>query len=147
VNEILSRPALVWIIVAAIFALAEMLVPFFGFIFVTGAALIAALVAVWVLKWEVQLIVFGVALMAGLFLLRPRLITRIHKGSTGVPSRTHVLLGKRGVLTEAVHPMILHGRVLVEEQDWAAQADEPLPVGTDVIIEGADGIVLKVRKA
>jgi membrane protein implicated in regulation of membrane protease activity len=146
VNEILSRPALFWILVAALFALAEMLVPFFGFIFASAAAVVAAFTAAWAAGWEIQLIVFSVILVFGVLLLRPRIVSRIHRGSKGVPSRTHELVGKKGILTAPVEPDAAHGRVWVEEQDWAAQAEEPLAAGTEVQVEGSDGIVLKVRK-
>jgi len=65
-------------------------------------------------------------------------------GAGPVPSRTEKLVGQRGVLTEAIDPIRGTGRVNVGGDDWAARADKPLPAGAEVVVDGADGIVLRV---
>ncbi len=134
-----------WLVIAVVLAILEMLVPAFGFIFGTLAALVTAVVALSPLGWTIQLVIFAAVLVFGLLLLRPRLAAKL-KESQGVPSRTESLLGKVGILTEATDPDLRTGRVLVEGQDWAAQASQVIQVNRKVVVEGSDGIVLIVRE-
>jgi len=61
-----------------------------------------------------------------------------------VPSRTAQLLGQRGRVTEPIDAVAGRGRVVVGGDDWAARAEQPLAEGAEVIVDGADGIVLHV---
>lgn len=134
---------LAWLIVAVVAAVIEILTPSFGFIFVSGAALIGLLAAAVGMPWFVQVVLFAIVLLLTLLLLRPYLQKKF--GSFGkVPSRTDRLLGQRGLITERVDPVRGTGRVSVGGQDWAAKGIEVLEEGTEVIIEGADGIRLLV---
>ena len=111
----------IWLIIALIAAIAEILSPTFGLIFVSGAALVALVTALFGAPWFFQLIFFGIALVLCLLFLRPRLNKRF--GSTTIPvSRTERLLGLRGRVTEAIDPVHGTGRVLVFGEDWAAKS-------------------------
>jgi membrane protein implicated in regulation of membrane protease activity len=81
-------------------------------------------------------------LLASLRMLRPRFLSKLD--SQGVPTRTEALVGKPGIVTETVDPNLGTGRVRVLGEDWAAQSDTALPVGTLVHVDGANGIVLNV---
>jgi membrane protein implicated in regulation of membrane protease activity len=129
----LARDKLLWVIFAANASLTA----------ITESEVLAAFVAFAGLGWEFQAILFAATLMAGLFLIRPRLLRRL-EGSAGVPSRTEALRGQAGRVTEAIDPARGIGRVSVGGQDWAARASSPLPAGTEIQVEGADGIVLIV---
>jgi membrane protein implicated in regulation of membrane protease activity len=61
-----------------------------------------------------------------------------------VPSRTDKLVGQRGVVTEAIDPVRGTGRVNAGGEDWAARSEAPLPVGAEIVVDGSDGIVLRV---
>ena len=63
-----------------------------------------------------------------------------------MPSRTEILLGKKGQVTEWIDPVSGKGRVIVEGQDWAAKSEKSILSGQSVLVEGADGIVLQVRE-
>jgi membrane protein implicated in regulation of membrane protease activity len=139
VKEIIDQLPWIWALLAIAFGICEILVPYFGFIFAALAALVAALCAAMHIKWELQVAIFSVVLLLSIFLLRPRLIKRLHATSRGVPSRTGVLFGKRGVVTEV-------GRAEIDGQDWAIQSNDVLESGASVEVIGADGIVLMVRK-
>lgn len=137
-----------WLIVAAVAGVLEMATPgFFGFVFVAVAALLAAAVdALGLGGGALQLAVFGAASLLGLVFLRPRFATRM-AAQGHVPSRTERLVGHHGRVTEAIDPVRGTGRVLVAGEDWAARATHPLPEGVEVLVSGADGIVLLVRSA
>jgi membrane protein implicated in regulation of membrane protease activity len=59
-------------------------------------------------------------------------------------SRTDALLGQRGVVTEPIDPRLGAGRVVIAGNDWAAQAEHALAANTDIVVDGADGLVLHV---
>jgi len=131
-----------WLVAAIVSAIAEILSPRFGYVLVSAAALAGALAAGLGLPVAPQLVLFVVVLLASLALVRPRLLAKL--GAKGVPSRTQALVGKAGVVTEAIDPVIGTGRITVAGQDWAARSVAPVPVGTTVRVDDADGIVLHV---
>src|SRR5438094_7452996 len=114
----IDTPTVAWAILAVAAALVEILLPHFGVIFVSGAAVAAALVA-WIgggLAW--QLLTFAVVSTASLLVLRPRLMSRLD--APGVPSRTQALIGKHGQVTHEINSTLGTGRVIVAGADWAA---------------------------
>lgn len=141
-----TAPVIGWLVLAILAAIVEVLSPFFGFIFVTVAALVAGVLGALGLSVPGQLLVFGVSLFVCLALIRPRLIARIAP-AVGVPSRTDRLLGARGRVVEPIDPIEGTGRVLVDGTDWAARSTLALPVGADIVVCGADGITLEVDRA
>jgi membrane protein implicated in regulation of membrane protease activity len=134
---------LVWIAVAIVAAVVELALPTFGFIFVSAGAVVAAIAAWLGASVTVQVGLLLVVLVASLMLIRPRLMSSL--GSKGVPSRTEALLGKRGRVTQDVNPTLGTGRVNVGGEDWAASSDRLIASGTDIVVKGADGIVLRVN--
>jgi membrane protein implicated in regulation of membrane protease activity len=138
----IDTPTLAWAILAVASALVEILIPHFGVIFVSVAAVASAGVA-WIgggLAW--QFLVFAVVLAASLMVLRPRMMSSLD--APGVPSRTEALVGKRGLVTQDINATLGLGRVIVEGQDWAARSASAISAGREVRVNGADGIVLEV---
>jgi membrane protein implicated in regulation of membrane protease activity len=140
---ILTHLTLTWAVLAAILIVIEVAVPHFGCLF-PGIAALAALLASFQLSVTVQLLVFTVTLVLGIFLLRPWLLKRTHS-SPGVASRTSHLIGKTGVVTLSALPGAM-GRVTVEAQDWAVRSTDKLQLGDEVEVKTVDGIVLIVKK-
>jgi membrane protein implicated in regulation of membrane protease activity len=133
----------VWLIVALAAGIVEVLVPAFVFLFVALAALLTA-VTVWLgFSVTVQVVFFAASSLLLLLVVRPVLASR-RLGGKGVPSRTEALAGKRGHVTEAIDPVRGTGRVNVAGEDWAARAASSVPMGAEVHVDGADGIVLLV---
>src|SRR5262245_40168858 len=130
-----------WVIAALVAGILEVIVPAFGFIFVTLAALAAAVLAWFHLGLALQVVVFAVLSLALIVLLRPLFLRRL---GPGVPDRTDMLKGKLAEVTEPIDPVRGTGRVIVEGHDWAARALVPVATGSRVRIVGADGIVLLV---
>ena len=138
----LETDARIWVGLAILAAIVEVSIPHFGVVFVSVAAVAAALVSALGYGLPAQLVVFIIALGLSLSVLRPRLVK--HLGGRGVPSRTEALMGKEGVVTHDIEPRIGTGRVNVGGEDWAARSKGPLPMGTKIRVVGADGIVLEV---
>lgn len=133
----------IWLVVAVVAALIELMTPSFGFIFVGIAALLSVIASLVGLPWFVQVAVFVVVLPLLLILVRPWLQKKL-SASRGVPSRAERFVGVRALVTEPVDPVRGIGRVLVAGEDWAATSKTPIPEGTEVVVESVDGIRLLV---
>jgi membrane-bound serine protease (ClpP class) len=140
-----GNPALAWIVLAILAAIAEVSIPHFGVIFVSVGAIAAAVVAATGLGFPVQLLVFVIALGLSLAVLRPLFMKQLE--APGVPSRTQTLIGREGVVTQGIESRVGAGRVNVGGEDWAARAATSLPVGTRIRVVAADGLVLEVTSA
>ena len=134
-TKVLGRPS----------AVIEISIPHFGLIFVTVAALVAAMLAGAGSGVFIQGIAFIVALALCLLLIRPRMVSKL--GSRGVPSRTDTLIGREGLVTVDIDATLGAGRVNVGGEDWAARSAAPLPAGARIRVVAADGIVLEVVAA
>jgi len=141
----LDSPALIWVALAILAAIVEVSIPHFGVIFVSIGAIAAAIVSALGYDITIQVIVFIAAMGLSLGFLRRQFLKRL--GGRGVPSRTDVLIGKEGLVTQDIDARLGSGRVIVGGEDWAARATTPLPAGTKIRVLGADGIVLEVAPA
>ena len=139
----LDGPALGWFALAVVAAIVEVLIPHFGLVFAAIGAVAASAAAAVGLNIPLQIVIFAVVLTASLVTLRPRLIG---SSARGVPSRTDQLIGKDGIVTEDIDPVIGAGRVNVGGEDWAARSSDAIPADTRIRVAGADGIVLEVRR-
>jgi membrane protein implicated in regulation of membrane protease activity len=132
-----------WLILALVSGIVEILLPALVFLFVALAALLTAGVAWLGFSTTVQVASFAVSSLLLLLLVRPLLALK-RFGGKGVPSRTEELVGKLGHVTEAIDPARGTGRVSVAGDDWAARSASPLSAGAEIRVDGADGIVLIV---
>jgi membrane protein implicated in regulation of membrane protease activity len=136
---------IVWLIVAAVLGVAELLTMTFAFGLIAVAALVAAVVGAFHLDLGVQLAAFVVAAGAGLGVVRPVAIRHLKQAPmlrTGVAA----LVGRSAIVLEEVNEH--SGRVRIEGEEWSSRPylDESLviPVGTkvDVMqIKGATALV------
>lgn len=133
----------VWLALALLAGIVEMIVPALVCLFVAIAALLTAGLAGLGFSPAVQVVFFAVASVVLLLVVRPILATK-RLGGAGVPSRTEALAGKVAHVTEAIDPVRGTGRVNVAGEDWAARSVAPVPAGAEVRVDGADGIVLLV---
>jgi membrane protein implicated in regulation of membrane protease activity len=132
-----------WLILALVAGIVEVLVPAFVFLFVAVAALLTATVAWLAFSATVQVVFFAASSLLLLLLVRPVFASK-RLAAKGVPSRTEALVGKLGHVTEAIDPVRGAGRVNVAGEDWAARSTSPVPVGGQIRVDGSDGIVLLV---
>ena len=137
----------VWVLLAAILMIAEIFTAgFFLLPFGIGAAVAALLEFLGVsVGWQWAAFVFVSAAM--LVVLRRYADRLTHEP----PIRTGVdrLVGKSGVVIEELVPDSPKGMVRIEREEWRADApgNEPLAVGTRVVVERVDGTHLIVHPA
>jgi len=136
---------IVWLIVAAVLGVAELVTITFAFGIIAVAAVVAAVVGAFHLDLGIQLAAFVVAAGAGLGFIRPVAIRHI-KQPPALRTGTAALVGRSAIVLEEVNEH--SGRVRIEGEEWSSRPylDESLviPVGTkvDVMeIKGATALV------
>ncbi|MFJ8072363.1 NfeD family protein [Streptomyces sp. NPDC096176] len=138
------EPWLIWLIIAAVLAVAEIFTLTAALGILGGAALVTAGSAAVGLPLSLQLLVFAVVAAAGLLFLRPLALRRVRR-SPAERFGVDALVGSAAYVVSEVTGM--GGRVRIGGEEWTARAyDETLviPPGTtvDVIeITGATALV------
>ena len=135
---------IVWLIVAAVLGVAELLTTTLAFGLIAVAAVVAAVVGAFHLGLAFQLAAFVLAAGAGLGFVRPLAIKHI-KQPPMLRTGTAALVGRSAIVVQEVSEH--GGRVRIDGEEWTSRAyDESLviPVGTkvDVLqIKGATALV------
>jgi membrane protein implicated in regulation of membrane protease activity len=134
-----------WVILAILFAIAEIFTAgFFLICFGIGAAM-AAVAAFLGFVPLVQFAVFVAASAVVLLLLRPFAlrVTNPYAPPVGIDR----LFGKQGIVLETIDPARGSGVVRVDHEPWSADSVDGIPVaaGTAVLVVGIEGTHLKVR--
>src|SRR2546426_1517335 len=90
-----------WVIVAVVFAIAEVMTVAFFAAFIAIGALGAAIASLLGFNLLVQAIVLGVIGVAGIFVARPYLVARMHVGRPALRSGADSMVGQQAGLLEA----------------------------------------------
>src|SRR2546426_10782092 len=91
-----------WVIVAVVFAIAEVMTVAFFAAFIAIGALGAAIASLLGFNLLVQAIVLGVIGVAGIFVARPYLVARGHVGPAALRSGAGSMVGQQAVLLEPI---------------------------------------------
>jgi membrane protein implicated in regulation of membrane protease activity len=136
---------IVWLIVAAVLGVAELLTMTFAFGLIAVAAVVAAVVGVFHVDLPLQLAAFVVAAGAGLGFVRPIAVRHV-KQPPALRTGVAALVGRSAIVLEEVNEH--GGRVRIDGEEWSSRPylDDSLviPVGTkvDVMqIKGATALV------
>ena len=136
---------IVWLIVAAVLGVAELLTMTFAFGLIAVAAVVAAVVGAFHIDLPLQLAAFVAAAGAGLGFVRPVAIRHL-KQPPALRSGVAALVGRSAIVLEEVNEH--SGRVRIDGEEWSSRPylDDSLviPVGTkvDVMqIKGATALV------
>jgi membrane protein implicated in regulation of membrane protease activity len=136
---------IVWLIVAAVLGVAELLTTTLAFGLIAVAAVVAAVVGTFDLGLPFQLAAFIVAAGAGLGLVRPIAMRHIKQPPT-LRTGTAALVGRSAIVLEEVTEHA--GRVRIGGEEWSSRPyDESLviPVGTKVDVMQIDGATALVH--
>jgi membrane protein implicated in regulation of membrane protease activity len=130
---------ILWLIVAAVLGVAELLTTTLAFGVIAVAAVVAAAVGAVHLGLPLQLAAFVVAAGAGLGFVRPIALRHI-KQPPVLRTGTAALVGRSAIVLEEVTEH--SGRVRIGGEEWSSRPyDESLviPVGTKVDVMQIDG--------
>jgi len=133
----------IWIIVGVICLIIDLLSATLFMLWVGGGCFVAAVVS-WLvpsLAWA-PWAAFVVSTAILLYLGRP--LARRLVDQNLVPSNVDSVVGRDGVVLEAIDPLTNTGRVRIGSDEWRARADERIEAGERVCvlaIEGATAVV------
>lgn len=140
--------AIVWLIVAAIMFVGEIVCPiFFMFWFAIGA-LVALVTSFITSNISVQIIVFLVVSIILTIFIKP-LTTKLFKNETKDELNVNGIIGKNAKVIETIDNINGKGRVKINGEVWTAfSADEEvvIPVDELVSVVKIDGVKLIVKK-
>jgi membrane protein implicated in regulation of membrane protease activity len=138
-----------WVIVAIVFAIAEVMTVALFAVFITVGALGAAIVSLLGFNLLVQAIVLGVIGVAGILAARPYLIDRLHIGRPTLRSGADSMVGQQAILLEPIVGVGQPGHVKIAGELWPALTDDgsPVPVNTLVVVTALRSTTLIVRAA
>lgn len=139
----------IWLIVAIVLVIIELLTAGFGVIcFAIGAlfSALAAFLGMDSVMW--QLLVFAVASVLCFIFLRPVVLRFLDKKSKDVKTNADALIGKTAIVSETIDPSANQGRVAVDGDDWKAVSADGSVInkGEKVEIVSRDSIILTVKK-
>lgn len=130
----------VWIVAAAILAVAEVITVSFGMILVAAGALAAALASALGAGIGIQLAAFAVVSVAGIVVIRPIAVRRLRQ-RPGLRTGPAALVGTTGYVLAEITPHT--GLVKIGGEEWSARPyDEQ-----SVIPAGATVDILQIRGA
>ena len=135
---------IVWLIVAAVLGVAELLTTTLAFGLLAIAAVAAAVVGAFHLSFALQLVAFAVAAGAGLGFVRPIAIKHV-KQPPALRTGVAALVGRSAVVLEEVTEH--SGRVRIDGEEWSSRPyDDTLviPVGTKVDVMQIKGATVLV---
>lgn len=146
-EQIAANPQWFWITLGGLLLAAEMLGAA-GYLLWSGVSAVVVGIIVWLLPqldWEWQGALFAVMTLIVAYLwwywLRRR--PKLAGSSQVLNQRNRQLIGTRATLTEAMQNGF--GRINIGDSSWRAQANEDLPVGTEVEVIAVEGATLVIR--
>ncbi len=141
----LSAPV-VWLILLIFFAALEGVTVSLSSVWFALGALAALLVSLVIDNLWVQLLVFAVVSLVTLLMMRP-LATHMFQKKGFTPTNADRILGKTGIVTEAIDNLSSRGQVKVSGQVWSARSEggEPISTGVHVTILRIEGVRVIVR--
>lgn len=135
-----------WLTVFIILLVIELLTVGLFTIWFAGGALVALACAAAHVILPIQIVVFFAVSGVLLVLFRPMVQEKFNTKRT--PTNADRLIGQKAVVKQQIDNLKSEGRVEVRGQDWAAYAadeDQIIPEGTEVVITEVTGVRLKVR--
>jgi membrane protein implicated in regulation of membrane protease activity len=137
----------VWLLVAVLLVVAEILTLEFVALYFAVGAMGAAIVGGFGANVGIQLAVFGVVSLASLLLTRRPLRHALNR-TPAVVSNAPTVVGKRAVVTRPIHEGPgQRGQVRVGTEEWSARGEDEngIAEGTTVEVVAIDGVSLIVR--
>ncbi len=110
-------------------------------------AIVAIFPALMGLPFWLQVVVWAVGSVFSIWLIRPHLLKRLHKGGEERNSNADALIGRTGTVIEPICPNE-SGYVKVDGDNWKAVSDDMdiIKKGEKVTILSRESIIVKVER-
>ncbi|MCC0634414.1 NfeD family protein [Clostridioides sp. ZZV15-6388] len=136
---------LIWLIVAILFGIAEMLTPSLTLIWFSVGAVILIFLSTFIKSIFLQVLIFAVISIAMLVVATKKIVKKdkTYKSNTNLQA----MISKKGVVTEEISSNQT-GLVVVEHEIWTAISidDEKIDKGSTVEVLKIEGVKLVVKK-
>lgn len=145
--DILSDPAVIWFLIGLGLLLLELVLPGLVILFFGAGAWVTALVcAITDINLNLQILIFLVASLLGLLLLRRYLKNRFfNRTDQEIADQLEEFIGRKA---KALHDFKDgSGKVEFKGTQWTARSSEPVSKGDWVVIRSKDSLTLKVEKS
>ena len=132
---------LVWLIIAGVLFVGEILTSGFLLLWFAIAAVISMLVSFFTTNLFIQVLVFVIISILLLIFTRP-LLSRYVKNNTTI-TNSNAIIGKVALVTEEISLLNSTGQINVDGEIWSAKTMDPnltIPKGSKVEIIGIDGV-------
>ncbi len=128
----------IWLIIAIIFFILEMMGPGFLLFWFGVGALITMVVSLFVDSIVIQIGIFTISSTALLFCTRP-FVRKFTKDDTTL-TNANSIIGKRGIVTKEINSLKATGQIKVDGEVWSAKCSKE-----GIIEEGTEVNVLKIN--
>jgi len=145
--DILSDPAVIWFLIGLGLLLLELVLPGLVILFFGVGAWVTALVCTFTnINLNFQILIFLVASLLGLVLLRKYLKNRFfNRTDKEVADQLEEFIGRKArTISEFKDGS---GKIEFKGTTWSARCDDPLSKGDWVEITDKDSLTLKVKKS
>lgn len=138
---------IIWLVIAAILIVSEIVSLGLTSIWFAGGAIVAAVVAHFGAHWIVQILVFAVVSFVLLILTRP--IAQKHLMKDMEKTNIDGLIGTIGLVTETIDNTKAEGVVILDGKEWTARSvgGEVIEKDNKVKVESISGVKLMVTKS
>ena len=134
-----------WQILAGLgllFLILEMTVPTMFFLNFAVGAFVTAACAIYIYNWTALTIIFVAVSFLSLLILRPLLVKKTNKSQdTGINAK---YIGKTAKVIETITQN--SGVISIYDERWEARADHEIPMGSKVVIESNDSLIMYVKE-
>lgn len=137
----------VWLILAGIFVIAEIMTTGFLIFWLGLGSLCAMIVSLFTDSIVIQTAVFVVTSTLFIFLTRP-LAKKLSKKDSNVVTNAFAIIGNKAVVRTEINPTLGTGQINVAGQVWSAKTEngEIIEANTEVLILKIDGVKAVVTK-
>ena len=131
----------IWLILAGIFAIAEIITPSFLIIWLSAGSICTMITSFFTDNIIIQTAVFVVTSAIFIFFTRP-LAKKLTKKDKEVVTNAFAIVGKRAVVIEDIDSTFGTGQVMVDGEVWSAKSEgeDIIPKDTEVFILAIDGV-------
>jgi membrane protein implicated in regulation of membrane protease activity len=139
---------LIFLIIGVLMLLAEAASP--GAFFLVPATVLIILGAIGIIAPDLLLSwwspILAVIILVPMTLITIKLYQQLSPSAPPTTTVATSLVGMEGVVTSAIYPGSIKGKVKIENDIWSATADTSIPVGARVVVRHSEGVHVHVEE-
>ena len=133
----------VWAIFCLVCIILEMIVPTMFFLNFAVGAFVSAICALYIANWTILIVIFVAVSLLSLLVLRPLLVKK-----TDISQETGINAKYIGKIAKVVETVTANSGVIsIYDERWQARCEGEIPVGSEVIIEKNESLIMFVKEA